>query len=283
MHAGLQSLSIRRRLGRRWPSLIVASLVLALGLVWGLSSALAATPSPTASSGGQVVLRLGWTEEPDNLNVFVGYNATSWEIWALNYDYLFGMNNSNGPSLDLATEFPTKQNGGISPDGTVWTIHIRSGVKFQDGTPLTAADVAFTYEYVLKNSIGQYLNYLQGIKTVTALNPTTVRITCSHPMAIGYMETQSVPILPEHIWRNVSPSAATTSYGNKPPIIGSGPFEVVGYVKGSYIEMVRNPVSLGQEADHRHDLLRGLPERRHHGRRPARRQGRWHLGRYPAG
>ena len=61
------------------------------------------------------------------------------------------------------------------------------------------------------------------------------------------METYSIYILPEHIWKHVSPSAATTSYGNKPPIIGSGPFETVAFVKGSYIRMVRNPYWWGQK------------------------------------
>jgi peptide/nickel transport system substrate-binding protein len=216
------------------------------GIIWGLSSALAASPAASPSpSSGQIVLKLGWTEEPDNLNVFIGYNSTCWETWALNYDYLFGSGARNQPTLDLAVGWPTKQNGGISSDGKVWTIHIRSGVKFQDGVPLTAADVAFTYNYVLKNDIGQYMNYLQGIESVKALNSTTVQFTCAHSMALGYMETQSVPVLPEHIWAHVSPSAAITSYGDKPPIIGSGPFETVGYVKGSYIEMVRNPTYWG--------------------------------------
>jgi peptide/nickel transport system substrate-binding protein len=112
---------------------------------------------------------------------------------------------------------------------------------------LTAADVAFTYSYVLKNNIGNYIGLLQGIQSVKALNPTTVQFTCAHPMATGYMETQSVPILPEHIWAHVSVQAATSTYGDKPPIIGSGPFETVAYVKGSYIEMVRNPTYWGAE------------------------------------
>ena len=101
----------------------------------------------------------------------------------MNYDYLFGMDINNQADLDLATAFPTKQNGGISPDGKVWTIHIRSGVRFQDGVPLTAADVAFTYNYVIKNSMANYLNYVRGIETAKALNPTTVQLTCAHPMA----------------------------------------------------------------------------------------------------
>jgi peptide/nickel transport system substrate-binding protein len=86
-----------------------------------------------------------------------------------------------------------------------------------------------------------------GIKTVRELNPTTVQFICARPMAVGYMETLSVPIVPKHIWEHVSPQAAITSYGDKPPIIGSGPFETVAFVKGSYVEMVRNPYYWGKK------------------------------------
>jgi peptide/nickel transport system substrate-binding protein len=227
-------------------ALLAVAIVLLAGITWGVAGALAASPAASPSSApGQVVLKLGWTSEPDNLNVFVGYEATAWEIWALNYDYLFGSGTHNQPTLDLANVFPSLQNGGISADGKIWTIHIRGGVKFQDGTPLTAADVAFTYNYIIKNNIAQYTTYMAGILKAKALDPTTVQFTCAHPMALGFMETQSVPILPEHIWSKVSPQAATTSYGNKAPLVGSGPFQVVKIVKGSYIEMDKNPTYWG--------------------------------------
>jgi peptide/nickel transport system substrate-binding protein len=230
----------------RFTLLSVVLLLLVAALTVGVTQALAASPSPAATSSGNTVLKLGWIEEPDNLNVFIGYADTVYEIWALNYSYLFGSGDHNQPILDLAAEFPTQQNGGISPDGKTWTIHIKSGVKFQDGTPLTASDVAFTYNYVIKNQMANLLNNVQGIEKVTAIDPTTVRFTCAHPMAVGYMEAQSVPILPEHIWKHVSPNAAATSYGNKPPIIGSGPFETVAFNKGSYVEMVKNPYYYGK-------------------------------------
>ena len=228
----------------RW--IIVAAFLLLIfgGLAWGVETALGASPSP-APAAGNVVLRLGWTDEPDNLNVFIGYQVTSYEIWALNYSYLFGIGNRQQPILDLATEFPTRQNGGISPDGKVWTIHIRSGVKFQDGTPLTAADVAFTFNYVIKNQMGNLLNYVADIETAKALNPTTVQFTCAHSMALGYMEYAALPILPEHIWKHVSPTAAASTYSAM-PIIGSGPFETVAFVKGSLVKMVRNPHYYGK-------------------------------------
>jgi peptide/nickel transport system substrate-binding protein len=241
-------------LGSSWSrrgslTLLVLALFLAGGLTSDVTRAFAVNSTSTASPSapaGQVVLKLGWTEEPDNLNVFIGFANTDYEVWALNYSYLFGAGDRNQPTLDLASQFPTVENGGISADGKVWTIHIRSGVRFDDGTPLTAADVAFTYNYIIKNKLANLLEYTQGIDTVTAPDPTTVRFVCAHPMALGYMENSSVPILPKHIWEHVSPEAAVTSYGDKPPIIGSGPFETVGYVKGSYVEMVRNPYYYGK-------------------------------------
>ncbi len=222
---------------------VIALLALAGGLAVSLSRAFAASSSPAPA--GKVILRLGWTTEPDNLNPFIGYTNDTYEIWALNYSYLFGCGDHNQPTLDLAAAFPTQANGGISADGKTWTIHIRKGVKFQDGVPLTAADVAFTYTYIIKNDMTNLTNYTQGIKTVTALDPTTVRIVCSAPKAD--LERALVPILPEHIWAHVSPKAAATSYVNKPPIVGSGPFQTVKFVKGSYVEMVKSPYWYGKQ------------------------------------
>jgi len=231
----------------RWSSprcaVVLVVALLASGLLWGLAGAFAASTSP--SPAGKVALRIGWTGEPDNLNPFIGYTNDTYEIWALNYSYLFGCGDHNQPTLDLAAEFPTEQNGGISADGTVWTIHIRSGVRWQDGVPLTAADVAFTYTYIIKNDMTNLTNYTSGIKTVTALDPATVRIVCTAPKAD--LEKASVPILPEHIWAHVSPSVASTRYSVKYPLVGSGPFQTVTFKKGSYVEMDRSPYWYGKK------------------------------------
>jgi peptide/nickel transport system substrate-binding protein len=232
----------RLPVGARRFAFLALAVVLAGSLVWGLVAAFATSASPSPGAGN-VVLRIGWTSEPDNLNPFVG--LSSYEIWALNYSYLFGCGDHNQPTLDLATVFPSVQNGGISADGRVWTIKIRSGVKWQDGVPLTAADVAFTYTYIIKNDMTNLTNYTNGIKTVTAVDPTTVRIVCSAPKAD--LEKAVVPILPEHIWAHVSPAAAATTFVNKPPIVGSGPFQTVAFKKGSYVEMVRNPYWYGKK------------------------------------
>ena len=188
------------------------------------------------------MLKIGWTSEPDNLNPFIGWATTTYEIWAVNYDFLFSWGINNQPILDLASQFPTKANGGISPDGKIWTVHLRPNLKWSDGQPLTAADVAFTYNYVVKNHMANMAVTTVNLAGAKEINPTTVEIICSRPKAD--MEKIFLPILPKHIWEHVSPQAAATSYSEM-PIVGSGPFYTVAFKKGAYVEMVRNPYYWG--------------------------------------
>ncbi len=220
-------------------------MLLAAGLVWGLAGALAASSSPSPATGN-VVLKVGWTSEPDNLNPFVGWATTTYEIWTVNYNFLFGFDGQSfRPTLGLAAQFPTEANGGISPDGKIWTIHLKPNLKWSDGQPLTADDVAFTYNYVVKNHMANMALTTVGITGAKVIDPTTVQIICSQPKAD--MESIFLPILPKHVWEHVSPQAAATTFANKPPIVGSGPFYTVAFKKGAYVEMVRNPYYWGKK------------------------------------
>ena len=224
----------------------LAALILALlaGLAVGLAEARADSPSPAASTS-KVTLRIGWTSEPDNLNPFIGWQNSSFEIWAINYDFLFGFGENAGePTLDLAREFPTKANGGISADGKVWTVKLRTGVKWSDGRPLTADDVAFTYNYIVTNHMLNMAIATVGIVGAEALAPDVVQITCSRPKAD--MEHIFLPILPRHVWEKVSPKAAQASFQNPAPIVGSGPFITTEFKKSGYVKMDRNPYYWGK-------------------------------------
>ena len=221
---------------------LVATVVLAVALAFGLATALASSSAPSPASG-KVVLRIGWTTEPDNLNPFIGWFNSTYEIWAINYDFLFSTSGSMKPALDLVTEFPTQQNGGISADGKVWTFHLRPNVKWSDGQPLTADDVAFTYNYVVQNHMANMAVTTVGIEKAVVVDPLTVKIICSRPKAD--MEHIFLPILPKHIWEKVDPKVAQTNYNSKPPIVGSGPFITTVFKKGSYIQMDRNPYYWG--------------------------------------
>jgi peptide/nickel transport system substrate-binding protein len=226
-----------------WLAALVGCL-LACGLLWGVASALAADSSPSPSQD-RVVLRIGWPREPDNLNPFIGWENSSFEVWALQYDFLFGFGVDEQPTLDLAAEFPTKENGGISPDGKVWTIKLRHGVTWQDGESLTAEDVAFTYNYSIENELYAFGIMTIGIDHAEVVDDYTVKIVCTRPKAD--MERLWLPILPEHVWSKVKPSVAESSYANRPPIVGSGPFQVVEFKKGRFLRMVKNPGYWGKQ------------------------------------
>jgi peptide/nickel transport system substrate-binding protein len=224
-----------QRTGAVRVAVVLAFACLAAGLAWGLSAAAAASTCPTPSGGpDKVILRIGWTREPDNLNPFVGVSASCYEIWHLQYDLLNG--------YDAATLMPKPEfaeSWSHSADGLTWTFKIRPGMTWQDGTPATARDVAFTFNYVIDNQMASFMGYTEGIEKVEAPDDTTAVFTCSRPKA--NMLGMWVPILLQHIWSKIDPKDAGTGYPNKPPIVGSGPFQIVEWKKGSYLRLAADP------------------------------------------
>ena len=210
---------------------LVLLLLLVLVTLAAAPAASAASESPAA--GVTTTFRVGWLLEPDNLNPFIGLLGQDYEIWHLNYDFLVGFD-----AKDLSPKPELAESWQVSEDGKTWTFKIRQGVKWQDGEPLTAKDVAFTYNYIVDNDLQTLAIYTGGITGATAVDDATVEITTDKPKS--NMLAMVVPIIPEHIWSKISGEAATTSYQNKPPIIGSGPFQVQEWSKGKYIRMVAN-------------------------------------------
>jgi peptide/nickel transport system substrate-binding protein len=223
--------------------MVVVGLALIIGLTWGVAGSFGASNSP-APSTEKVVLKIGWQTDPDNLNPFIGAEESAYEIWALNYDFLFGFSNKDESTPQLAAEIPTYANGGISADGKVWTIKIRPNVKWNDGVPLTADDVAFTYNDIIDNQLYAFASMTDGIKEVKVVDPTTVQIICDHPKAD--ILRLWIPIVPEHIWGKMDAHTTQRVFANKPPIVGSGPFYVTKFDKGNQVVMDRNPYYWGQ-------------------------------------
>ena len=220
--------------GRRHLRVTITLLVLLLtaGLAWGLSAAFADSPSPGAS-GGALTARFGTTFDADNLNPFLGYSGTSYEVFHLNYDFLVGYDTDLSPRPELATSWET------SADGLTWTFHLREGVTWHDGEPFTADDVAFTYNYIIDNELAAFTSYTTNIDKVVAVDDYTAEFQCSKPKA--NMLRLWIPILPEHVWSNVSGKSAGNDYQHKPPLIGTGPFQCVEAKKGEFIKLVKNP------------------------------------------
>ena len=233
------------RLARLGLLVAAVAAIVAVGSAVALAASSSPTPSlyaapsssPTAAaspSSGALVVRVGQLQDPDNLNPFIGIQGLDYQIWHLNYDFLVGFDAKTlAPRPELATSWSH------SADGKTWTFQTRQGVKWQDGVPFTAADVAFTFNYIVKNNLANLAVYTDGITGAKATGPNTVQIYTKAPKA--NMLRMVVPILPEHIWSKISGKAASSTFQNNPPIIGTGPFQVVKWVSHSYVELKANP------------------------------------------
>lgn len=118
-----------------------------------------------------------------------------------------------------------------SPDGLTWTFHLRDNVKWHDGTPFKASDVKFTYDYIKEKSVvspvaaGWYDT--SDIKSVTVIDDHTVQIALNKTYAPFISQVAAVvPIVPEHIWKNVTEPA---KYTDMKAAIGTGPFILQDY------------------------------------------------------
>jgi extracellular solute-binding protein len=124
---------------------------------------------------------------------------------------------------DLATEHS------ISADGLTWTFKIRDDVKFHDGEPLTAEDVAFTFNKT--KSLASAID-LTNMKEAVAVDPTTVEFKMEAPFSAFLSVAASLGIVPEHAYKD------TESYSKNP--IGSGPLKFVQYDNKQQLIMERN-------------------------------------------
>ncbi len=209
-------------------ALTVAGAASALGLA--ATGAAAESSSPSSDT---VVMRVGWLEDPDSLNPFLGIMGTSFELWHLNYDYLVGFDAATlKPTPELATEWS------VSDDGKTWTFTLREGVTWHDGRPFTADDVAFTYNYIAENQFPNVAVYTDRIVSARATDDLTVQVECSTPKA--NILAMPVVILPEHIWSDLDPKEVAREYANDPPVIGTGPFQIVEWKRKGYVRLVAN-------------------------------------------
>ncbi len=191
-----------------------------------LSVPVAATSAAGAEDGEQLTFTVAMGNEVDSFNPFLGIEAESYEMWALMYDYLIGysMEDMSPEATGLAEDWET------SEDGLTWTFTVRDGVTFNDGEPLTAEDVAYTYNRILDGGpeAATWGNYLTSVEKITAPDDQTVVMELSKPNAV--LPLLPIPIIPEHVWSKVD-EKSVKSFANEPkggdPVVGSGPFQLV--------------------------------------------------------
>jgi peptide/nickel transport system substrate-binding protein len=185
-----------------------------------------------AATGGTV--RIGWAGSPDTLNPGTAILAESYTLFGLVFNAMYEL------QLDGSFKLMLADSATMSDDGKTWTFKMKPGIKWHDGQPLTAKDVAYTYNLNQAREDFPYMNpYTEYFESVEAVDDSTVVIKLTE--AIPNMESQLVYqfIVPEHIWSQYSEGDAVAEFENT-EMIGSGPFKMVEYKQNEFVHLAAN-------------------------------------------
>jgi peptide/nickel transport system substrate-binding protein len=225
------------------PRAQLGALVLALALVAGCSKVSQSTTPPGGAGTIPGVLRYADIAEPDTLNPLLTAQSVTADLEYLAFSFFFNIDDKQNYVPEAALEVPTLANGGISPDGKTITYHLRHGITWQDGVPLTAKDVLFTFHAIMNpaNNVQVRTGYDQ-IASVDAPDDYTIVVHMRRvfsPIVAYFMCQQGgFPIVPAHLLAQY-PNVNKLPYNSLP--IGSGPFKIVEWVHGDHITLEANP------------------------------------------
>ena len=228
---------------------------------WLLVTAFPAGPAD-AAEGDSVTFRLGITQKvrPPELSPFRVTSSAGYGLIADMYDLLVEFGEDLSPAPGLAESWD------VSEDGLTWTYAIREGATWQDGQPVSAEDVRFTYQYIIDshdpaytgpaapdgndtdadgeadNVLSLFDNYLDldggfealRIEEIAAPDAQTLTIRTSEPIAT--LAQIFIPILPKHVWDGRTFAEAKQPLAPE-DILGSGPYRVVDFQPDSVIRL----------------------------------------------
>lgn len=233
-------------------SLAVAPASITPALADGASAS--ASPSAGGTSSGTTLTASMDNSGIDTLNPFLSFYNASLNTFGMIYPSLTTLDSEGAAIPYLA------QSWQVSSDQLTWTFTIRSGLKWSDGQPLTAADAAWTLNLIMTNKTAATANgsLVENFDKVSAPNDTTLVITTKKPQAnMLYVSIpiSGIPIVPEHIW--ASHVSGLKDYKNTDyPVVGYGPWTLTNYVTDQYETLTANHNwSNGDEAAPKFDNL----------------------------
>jgi len=223
-------------------------LAAAIALVGGMSGAIAqdapATPSihtkagvlSTVNNDGPKTassLTIGIWNTASNITTYtIGNSWNDWVLYMISEKLL-----EPSPYLSNAHPWLATEVRQVSDDGRIWEADIRQGVKWHDGTEMTAEDIAFTYNLYLNGPVNRWTHHVSDvprIEKIEATGPYTVRFEAPRPMPNFDMVTApEMPILQKKQWEGVEDPRTLAD-----PVIGTGPYKLVDYKADEYYHLV---------------------------------------------
>ncbi len=140
------------------------------------------------------------------------------------YDWLFDRHFDGSVKPGLAETWT------VSPDAKEVTITLRQGVTFHDGSPLTADDVVYSWQRMVKGGFGTRVS--RSLQTIEALDAHTVRVRFAQP-ELGFVPFGGFAVLPKATIERVGDA----EFKARP--VGSGPYRFVALARGQYVDLER--------------------------------------------
>lgn len=221
---------------------VLFAIALVAAALLGACSQPTHAPGATRAASQPGVLRFAEIDEPDNLNPLIASQPIALDISYFVYSFFFDVDDHARLVPDIAVSVPSVENGGVSKDGRTIRYRLRHGVRWQDGQPLTARDVVFTFHAIMnpKNDVQGLLGY-EDIADVSAPDDYTIVVHMkrvnSAIVSLFMCLDGDYPILPAHLLAKY-PDLNHVAYNDKP--IGSGPFRVVDWVRGDHLAFEAN-------------------------------------------
>ncbi len=230
-----------RRINGSIKSLVLVSMLIA---VLGLCL----TPMKAGAEIKELIIGVG--VDADTLNP-QEQTTTLFQNWC---DLIYGNFVYQDPEGKLHPRLATSMD--TSEDGLTWTLHLRQGVKFSDGTDFNADAVKLTWDRILDPKMRVPLRFsLSMVKECVIIDDHTVALKLKYPFApLG-------PTLSMSLASPISP-AAIKKYGEdvRQHPVGAGPYVLQEWVKGDRVVMVRNENYWGEKPTVAKIIWKVVPE-----------------------
>ena len=188
------------------------------------------------------VLVISDAGNPSTLNPHLTQAAQTANLSELTMAWLLRWNEHNQLYPELATEVPSKANGGISDDGRVITYHLRRGVRWSDGASFDASDVTFSTA-VVNDRANAETGRLDQVARVDAPDKYTIIVHLKRPdstFLVSYFSSccANPSLLPKHLLAKYR-SINNAPYNDLP--VGIGPFKFERWDRNKQVVLVANP------------------------------------------
>ena len=210
----------------------------------GAAAMMALAPAAWAERGSDGEVKLTFPQAVSILNPYLSSGTKDIYASSMVIEPLAGFDDTGNLIPKMVTEIPTLENGGISEDQTTITWKLLPGLKWSDGSPVTADDVIFTAAYCMDPAGGcAQLSKYDGVTKVEAIDASTVKVTFSAPKPYPYTAFvgSTAPILQKAQFAACQGAAAPTCTDANNMPIGTGPFKVTGFTVNDTVTLEANP------------------------------------------